>query len=508
MTTTEAHLLELFMRNPRQVLPRSLIYERVWGYDFSHSSNALDVYVGYLRRKTEADEEPRLHPYRSRHRLRAARAVSLRDRLTLVAAGVVAVVVVLASTATYFLMRHELYSQVDGELTQHAHNPQANFEGFNPYVQDYIAKVFPNGAATPDSAPLPLNNAQIKAVAAGRRRGFFRNTNVNAIERKTGRTVVLHLRERVLPVDGGGAVVVARDIGYIGHDLERLRLVLILVSLGGIAVAAAAARLLSNATLAPVRRLTEAAERIAKTGEPSERVPEGGTGELARLGRSFNTMLGSLEESLETQRRFVADASHELRTPLTSLQTNIDVLRGDIELDPEQRRRLLDDLHRESQEMRALIAGLLELARGGVVRSRTQEFQFDELVEDAVERARSRFPAVSWQAGRLEPTDRRRLPRPDGARGLEPARERREVERRRRLGRGVADRRRAHACETTGRGSTRRTGRSSSIASIARQRRDRCPAPASDSRSCARSQRRTVAPSSPRTRTVAARSSG
>src|SRR4029079_16246551 len=52
LTTTEAHLLQLFMRNPRQVLPRSLIYERVWGYDFSHSSNALDVYVGYLRRKT------------------------------------------------------------------------------------------------------------------------------------------------------------------------------------------------------------------------------------------------------------------------------------------------------------------------------------------------------------------------------------------------------------------------------------------------------------------------
>src|SRR3954452_17175612 len=60
LTTTEAHLLELFMRNPRQVLPRPLIYERVWGYDFSHSSNALDVYVGYLRRKTEAEDEPRL----------------------------------------------------------------------------------------------------------------------------------------------------------------------------------------------------------------------------------------------------------------------------------------------------------------------------------------------------------------------------------------------------------------------------------------------------------------
>jgi two-component system response regulator MprA len=60
LTTTEAHLLELFMRNPRQVLPRPLIYERVWGYDFSHTSNALDVYVGYLRRKMESEGEPRL----------------------------------------------------------------------------------------------------------------------------------------------------------------------------------------------------------------------------------------------------------------------------------------------------------------------------------------------------------------------------------------------------------------------------------------------------------------
>jgi two-component system response regulator MprA len=60
LTTTEAHLLELFMRNPRQVLPRPLIYERVWGYDFSHTSNALDVYVGYLRRKTEGEGDSRL----------------------------------------------------------------------------------------------------------------------------------------------------------------------------------------------------------------------------------------------------------------------------------------------------------------------------------------------------------------------------------------------------------------------------------------------------------------
>ena len=60
LTRTEFSLLELFMINPRQVLTRSLIFERVWGYDFGAASNSLDVYIGYLRRKTEAGGRPRL----------------------------------------------------------------------------------------------------------------------------------------------------------------------------------------------------------------------------------------------------------------------------------------------------------------------------------------------------------------------------------------------------------------------------------------------------------------
>ncbi len=60
LTRTEFSLLELFMLNPRQVLTRSVIFERVWGYDFGYGSNSLDVYIGYLRRKTEAGGKPRL----------------------------------------------------------------------------------------------------------------------------------------------------------------------------------------------------------------------------------------------------------------------------------------------------------------------------------------------------------------------------------------------------------------------------------------------------------------
>ena len=60
LSKTEFLLLELFMRHPRQVLTRSTIFENVWGYDFGPTSNALGVYMGYLRRKTESGDEPRL----------------------------------------------------------------------------------------------------------------------------------------------------------------------------------------------------------------------------------------------------------------------------------------------------------------------------------------------------------------------------------------------------------------------------------------------------------------
>ena len=60
LTAKEYELLELFLRNPRQVLTRDLIYDRVWGYDFGGESNIIEVYVRYLRQKTESDGEPRL----------------------------------------------------------------------------------------------------------------------------------------------------------------------------------------------------------------------------------------------------------------------------------------------------------------------------------------------------------------------------------------------------------------------------------------------------------------
>jgi two-component system, OmpR family, sensor histidine kinase MprB len=319
--------------------------------------------------------------------------MSLRVRLTLVAAAVVAVVVAAASVTTYFVMRHELYSQVDNTISDHAGNIQRNpdfaLRGFNAFVGDYTTLVNTSGQAV---GQLPVDT-RVRQVAAGHRNGFYRDTTVQGYS----------IREIVVPVPGFGAAVVGRDIGYLHHDLSRLRLILILVSLGGVLVAAIAGALVSRATLAPVRRLTAAAERITETGDPNERVPEGGRGELPRLATAFNTMLAALEDALETQRRFVADASHELRTPLTSMQTNIEVLKQQERLDVNARERLFDDLQREAHEMRDLIGGLLELARGDDPRLEQTTFRFDELVEAVLGRARSRFPDVAFEAD-LEPT--------------------------------------------------------------------------------------------------------
>ncbi|HYA09091.1 MAG TPA: HAMP domain-containing sensor histidine kinase [Gaiellaceae bacterium] len=324
--------------------------------------------------------------------------MTLRLRLTLVATAVVVVVLVAASMTVYYVMRHDLFRQVDTQIRQQAaqvqSRPEVGFRGFDPESANYIAVVGASGKVAAGAA-LPVD-AAIKATAAGRERGVYIRTTV--IEG-------YHWREIVAPLlpPFTGAVVVAAPVDNLYHDLHRLRLILILVTLGGIGAAAIGGAFVSRTTLAPVRRLTDATERIARTRDPSERVPEGGHDELSRLGASFNTMLAALEDAIETQRRFVADASHELRTPLTSMQTNLDVLRRQEQLDPESRERLLEDLHRESHEMRDLIGGLLELARGDDPRLEREPVQLDELVEDSVERARSRFPKVSFEAT-LEPT--------------------------------------------------------------------------------------------------------
>jgi len=344
--------------------------------------------------------------------------VTFRLRLALAAALVVAATIAIASAVVYVVMRNELRTSVDHELQQQYQ--QVFSSGYLRHVFDdrafpappqgpsasaiYLQIVTTDGTPhlpTNESEKVPVSKDTI-AVAAQKHVPFFANGRVG---QKKSRIYTVY-GGRIIDPSGttrSFALQLVRSTDDIDRTLHRLQLILLLVLAGGLAAGAAGGALVSRAALVPVRRLTGAAERIAETGEPSERVPVRGRDELSRLGGAFNTMLGALEESLETQRRFVADASHELRTPLTSMQTNIEVLKQQERLDPDARLRLFDDLERETHEMRDLIAGLLELARGDDPGQEKTQVHVDELAENAVHRARSRYPGLTW-ATRLEPT--------------------------------------------------------------------------------------------------------
>jgi two-component system sensor histidine kinase MprB len=194
------------------------------------------------------------------------------------------------------------------------------------------------------------------------------------------------------------ALQVAEDLSGVNHTLGRIRDILLGVGAGGIALAALFGLLVSQAALAPIRRLTHATEKVAETGDLSERIDAHGADELSRLAGSFNTMLGALEESRRKQRQLVADASHELRTPLTSLRTNIEVLAGERTLSPDERQRLLTDVVEQLGEMTTLISELIELARAEQQPEEPEPVRLDLVAADAVERTRRNRPGATFTA--------------------------------------------------------------------------------------------------------------
>ena len=104
-------------------------------------------------------------------------------------------------------------------------------------------------------------------------------------------------------------------------------------------------------------------------GDASQRMDVERDDELGRLAASFNTTLDALERSVEAQRQLVADASHELRTPIASLRANIQVLQDADRLPPADREALRADIVAELDELTALVADVVELARGSQARA-------------------------------------------------------------------------------------------------------------------------------------------
>jgi two-component system, OmpR family, sensor histidine kinase MprB len=337
--------------------------------------------------------------------------VTFRARLTIVAAAAVALAVVFASALVFVVVRGQLLGQVDHALAQRADEiahmqlrrietddgeyldiPESHFGGPGGYVQVVRTAGAPLRAPG-ETVTLPVSK-RTRKVAAGGVDAYFSNAHVDGT----------HVRVLTFPLAPGYAAQVFRPLTEVDDALARIRTLLVLVAIGGIAVAVALGLLVSRAAVAPVKRLTLATERVTETGDLSERIESRGHDELSRLAGSFNTMLGALdgstralEESVARQRQLVADASHELRTPLTSIRTNVEVLLGGRELPPGERTQLLADVVDQIGELTTLIGELIELARGDRGHVEPEDVRLDVLAATAVERTRRAYPAVAFE---------------------------------------------------------------------------------------------------------------
>ncbi len=328
--------------------------------------------------------------------------MSLRARVTILAAACVAVAVALVSLGAYLTVRNNLYSQLQSQLTEKVidiANDQyhggvsitlspfefadTKFDLVNAQGQTLVT-------ITPGTQRLPhdLIGAPERAVAAGS----------SALSVRTEGDYVVAATP--FPKIPGSALVAGEPLTTDQNILRSLSLVLFLISGAGILVAAVAGTAVARGGLRPVLRLTRATERVANTGDLRP-IPVSGDDELARLTQSFNVMLGALAESQEQQRRLVADAGHELRTPLTSLRTNLELLieaskPGAPTLSDEDTTELYTDVHSQLDELTTLIGDLVELARQDAPEVVHEPVELVEVVERALDRARRRAATVTF----------------------------------------------------------------------------------------------------------------
>jgi two-component system sensor histidine kinase MprB len=325
--------------------------------------------------------------------------VSLRTRLTVIVAVIVALAVVGGAWAAQVSARQALRDETDKFLRERAagivQRPpgggdfggaphDADDNGHGPYFEfDAVQQIIDRDGHVTDSLPgqptLPID-AQDRAIAAKQSPSRYRDVSIGGEEY---RMITVSLR-------GGGAVQIARQVSETDDVLAVLRNRLVLIALAGIALAALAAWLVMRRATRPIERLTETAEHIAATQDLTTPIPVRGNDEVGRLAASFNTMLMALDTSREQQQRLVVDASHELRTPLTAVRTNIDFLGRATTLDADQRAQLIDETRLELDELTTLVSEMVELATDVRSEEPVEPVPLAEIANDVTARFRRR----------------------------------------------------------------------------------------------------------------------
>ncbi|WCN01718.1 sensor histidine kinase [Streptomyces sp. M92] len=349
---------------------------------------------------------------------RRVRALPIRARLSLLVASAVAFAVAAVSVACWFLVREQLYNQLDdqlrgeqvskGLLNSMLRNCQSGSPQEIPQVPNapVVTILYSDGSTcvNPGDEEVPVQREDLE-VADGRAKNALhttRSTDGTAMRVFTGRV----LDATTGQVQPGIAVSIAKPLEDVTKPLSSLVWILLIVSGIGVVGAGAAGLAVARAGLRPVDELTDAVEHVARTEDLAIRIPveDDSDDEIARLSRSFNSMTSSLASSRDLQQQLIADAGHELRTPLTSLRTNIELLTRSEETGrpiPEaDRKALLASVKAQMTELAALIGDLQELSRPdtGQHEGRTRILAWHDVVESALRRARLRGPELTITA--------------------------------------------------------------------------------------------------------------
>jgi two-component system sensor histidine kinase MprB len=353
--------------------------------------------------------------------------VSLRARLTVAGAGAVFLALAIASSVVYFAVRSNLQQLVDAGLIQLAEGVASKWNvantlqpgsvpvGKSPYAGTVFSsdangyfQVIPNLSAATESPQSAISgksavNQSLDAfvpaigldavVARGVAPPYFRDVRYRGVE--------MRLYTMSLSSTRDGLIRTARPLTDTNATITKVRWLLIALTLGGALVAGLLGRLAAGAVLRPVRALAGAVRGVSATRDLNQRIPVSGRDELASLAADFNAMLAALAESQHAQQQLIADASHELRTPLTAHRANLELLARP-DLPAEQRQRVLGAAVRAMERLSALVGDLILAARDGRSVDAREPLALDEIVAEAIGRARHRASELRFES-RLGP---------------------------------------------------------------------------------------------------------
>ncbi|HET9720477.1 MAG TPA: HAMP domain-containing sensor histidine kinase, partial [Solirubrobacteraceae bacterium] len=355
--------------------------------------------------------------------------MSLRVRMGLVAGAAVAVAVIAVAVSSYLGTHSAVYGQVDSSLKNldaqilHPRGPVDETDrrfknrgalaggisggstalnslsgltgsdcdqglGINrpgqPFggPQVFVQLLHPDGSvcrATGETGTIPVTASALRLAARGSG-VYFADQTVRGI----GLRVLVH------GVPGRGALMLALPLTSADRTLDDELILMVVIAAAGIALAAVLGFLVAHAAVAPITRFTRRTEHIAHNADQleRERLEVIGSDELARLARTFNETLDVLEASIEAQRNLVADASHELRTPIATLRANLQLLREEGRLPPEEREALRRDMIEELDELTNLVSDVVELARGTKAAQQPGDVRVEDIIAAALDRAR------------------------------------------------------------------------------------------------------------------------